>query len=108
MSSNSPLHSWILNKVYQVFPLPVKQAWITFIMEAYIELLIACLISFQMLQIRKVWNGWDKFAVGCHAIGLVTVIGFYIWVCWFARFKSQPLIQKKKLERKELFKEKID
>ena len=35
--------SWIMNKLS---PAAVKSAWITFYMEAYIELLIGCIISF--------------------------------------------------------------
>ena len=90
-----------------MFPLAVKQAWIVFFLEAYIELLISNIIAFKMLEIRKVWNAWDKFSVACHFVGIVTVIGFYLFICHFVFIKAQPLIIKHKLEKKEHHRQKI-
>ena len=76
--------------------------------ESYVQLLIGSFISFRMFEIRKVWNVWDMFSVACHFIGIVTVIGFFIFVCWFVIFKVSPLILKKKMERKQNYKESIE
>ena len=76
--------SWIRSKL---FPVSIKKAWITFSLEAYIEILFAVIISFRMFQIREVWNNWDKFAIACQMIGIATVIGFFLFVCWFGCVK---------------------
>ena len=75
--------------------------------EAYIEILIASIISFKMFEIREIWNYWDMFSVIVHFIGIAVVIGFFIFVCWFVVIKIKPLNLKKELELKESHKDKI-
>ena len=48
------------------------------------------------------WNSWDWFAVIVHKIGIVTVIAFYIFVCWFVLAKVKPLNLKLDQERREI------
>ena len=76
--------------------------------EAYIELLIASCIAFRMFEIREIWNNWDKFSVTVHFIGIVCVISFFLFVCWFVLIKVKPLNLKKLMERKASHKDKID
>ena len=83
------MSSWLKGKL---FPIAVKQAWIVFFIEAYVELLISNVIAFKMLEIRKVWNKWDKFAVCMHCVGIVTSAGFFIFVTWFSFKKVKPLV----------------
>ena len=90
-------NSWIRSKFH---PTPVKQGWIIFYIEAYIELLMSAIVCFDMFKIRKVWNGWDKFSVFVHFVGVITVVCFYIYICWVSFYKMTPLILKKKMEKK--------
>ena len=76
--------SWIRNKL---FPVSIKKAWITLALEAYIEILFAVIISFRMFRIREVMNNWDRFAAACQMTGIATVIGFFLFVCWFGCVK---------------------
>ena len=90
--------SWFSNKFDMVV---VFQAGVRFMMEAYIELVVVCTISFKMFEIRPIWNNWDKLAVGLHFVGCLFSASFFIFVCWFTLFKVRPLNIKKNLELKE-------
>ena len=78
----------------------VKQSWMVFYIEAYIELTVSCIIAFDMFKIQKVWNYWDKFSVAVHFLGIASVVGFYIYIWWFTFYKIKPYLLKKKMERK--------
>ena len=78
-----------------------------FVMEAYIELLIGTFISFKLFDIRSSWNNWDHAAVGGHFIGLITVIAFFIFTCWFVFYKIVPLADKMKAELDTRHKEQL-
>ena len=98
-------NSWFSNKFD---PVVVFQAGVRFMMEAYIELVMVCSISFKMFEIRPIWNNWDKLAVGLHFVGIICSASFFLFVCWFALIKVRPLSTKKYLERKEKNKEVIN
>ena len=74
-----------------MFPIPITQAWITFFIEAYIELLISIKMGFEMWKIKEFWNGWDKFAVVAHIIGIFVIVIFTIFVIWFVIIGVRPL-----------------
>ena len=77
-------------------------------MEAYIELLIGTFISFKLFDIRLSWNNWDRFAVGGHFFGLIAVIAFFIFTCWFVFYKIRPLANKMKANLDKHHKEKLE
>ena len=64
-------------------------------MEAYIELLLACFVAFKMFDIRPVWNNWDKFAVIVHFIGIALTVSFFLFVCYFVFVHVKPYAIKK-------------
>ena len=86
---------WVREKFY---PTAVKQEWIRLLYSTYITLFIASFISFNFFELET-WNNWDKFAVTCHMIGVVTTFGFFIFIIWFVWFKSTRFLTKIKLER---------
>ena len=88
---------WIMNNFSSVV---VKQAYIRFMMETYIELLIANFIAFNMFDIQELWNIPDKIAVAVH-YGFIAVCSlFFIFVCWFVFKGVVPLNRIKSAERR--------
>ena len=63
------------------------------------SLLIAAGISFKMFDI-PVWSNLDKLSVVAHCFGILSLVAFFIFVCWFVFFKVKPLNIKMKLETK--------
>ena len=105
ISTTIKRNKWIRNNL---FPVAIKQSWIRFLLEAYIEILLGSFISFKMLEIRKFWNNWDKFAEAVHFLGITAAIWFFILVMWFVFIKVVPLNLKNKMELKQLYREQID
>ena len=67
-------------------------------MELYVELLIIAYISFELFEIRSIWNNWDKFAVAVHMLGVGVVFLFFVFVLWLATCGVKPLTMKLKSE----------
>ena len=85
----------------QLYPTPVKHEWITFFLEAYIELIVSAVVAFKMYEFRDFWNNWDRFAIACHVTGIITTVSFFIFVCWFVYIKFKPFNRKMKLLKRK-------
>ena len=58
-----------------------------------------------MWKIKQFWNGWDKFAVCAHIVGIICTICGTVFVVWFVVVKAKPLAIKNRLDKENKYEE---
>jgi len=90
---------WKMGSVFAALvPMTVWLGTQAFLMESYMELVIACMLSSQMLLIREIWTFQDKIAFGFNVVFSIATIAFTFFIIWFVFKKVNGLVAVRKLE----------
>ena len=79
-------------------PMTVILGTQAFLLESYMELVIACMLSTRMWDIRPIWSFQDKIAFGFNVVFSIGTFLFTFFIIWFVFKKINGLIAIRKLE----------
>merc|ERR1712176_1738546 len=93
------MRRWKCGPLYaRLAPMAVILATQAFLLGAYMELVISCMLSTRMLGIRAIWKWQDKVAFGFNVVFSVATIGFTCLIVWFVCKYVNGLIALRRLE----------